>query len=101
MNKIQGKTIISAEKLMKDALAVEKAGAFSIVLEGIPAELAKLITNSVSIPTIGIGAGKNCDGQVLVYHDVIGMNTENSPKFVKHYGNVKKESFTAVSNNNC
>ncbi|VTS05165.1 3-methyl-2-oxobutanoate hydroxymethyltransferase [Tuwongella immobilis] len=73
------------EQLLRDAKAVEQAGAFSIVLECIPAELAKKISDSIAIPTIGIGAGVGCDGQVLVYHDVLGLFGEFRPKFVKRY----------------
>jgi len=84
---VQGKNEKVARRLLKDAQVLEEAGAFSIVLEAIPWQLAKLITESVSIPTIGIGAGVNCDGQVLVYHDLLGLQTELRPKFVKQYGN--------------
>jgi len=85
--KIQGKTRQSAEKLIKDAVAVEKAGAFCIVLECIPAEVAAEITKCLSIPTIGIGAGASCDGQVLVFHDLLGLYEEFLPRFVRRYGN--------------
>jgi 3-methyl-2-oxobutanoate hydroxymethyltransferase len=83
--KIQGKEERQRQKLLADALAVERAGAFSVVLEAIPAELAQEITQSLSIPTIGIGAGINCDGQVLVIHDVLGLSGSFRPKFVKQY----------------
>jgi 3-methyl-2-oxobutanoate hydroxymethyltransferase len=83
--KIQGKTKTTAEQLIEDALAVEAAGAFSVVLEGIPSELAKLITESVSIPTIGIGAGPYCDGQIQVFHDILGMFGAFVPKHTKQY----------------
>jgi 3-methyl-2-oxobutanoate hydroxymethyltransferase len=83
--KVQGKTAAQAERLLRDAKALESAGAYSIVLEGIPVELARVITRSVSIPTIGIGAGVDCDGQVLVIYDLLGMNLEFKPKFVKRY----------------
>jgi len=83
--KIQGKTKTTAEELIEDALAVEAAGAFSVVLEGIPSELAKLITESVSIPTIGIGAGPHCDGQIQVFHDILGMFGTFVPKHTKQY----------------
>lgn len=74
-----------AERIMEDALAVQAAGAFSIVLEGIPSSLAASITAELSIPTIGIGAGPDCDGQVLVIHDILGLCEKYSPKFVKRY----------------
>ncbi|BCZ46693.1 3-methyl-2-oxobutanoate hydroxymethyltransferase [Clostridium gelidum] len=86
--KVQGKNELAAKKLIEDAVLLEKAGAFSIVLEGIPEKVAELITNSVSIPTIGIGAGKNCDGQILVYQDMLGMFDDFIPKFVKQYANI-------------
>lgn len=86
--KIQGKTLATADKIIADALAVEEAGAFAIVLEGIPKDLATLITKLVRIPTIGIGAGNQTDGQVLVYQDMLGMYGELQPKFVKRYGEV-------------
>ncbi|GIM30329.1 3-methyl-2-oxobutanoate hydroxymethyltransferase [Clostridium polyendosporum] len=86
--KVQGKTTDAAKKLIEDAKILEEAGAFSIVLECIPAELAKLITESVTIPTIGIGAGSHCDGQVLVYQDMLSMFSGFKPKFVKEYANL-------------
>lgn len=86
--KVQGKSELAAKKLIDDAILLEDAGAFSIVLEGIPEKVAELITNSVSIPTIGIGAGKNCDGQILVYQDMLGMFNDFVPKFVKQYANI-------------
>ena len=76
------------EILINDALKVQEAGAFAMVLEGIPADIAKKITNTVSIPTIGIGAGVNCDGQVLVMHDMLGLNSGHVAKFVKQYANI-------------
>jgi 3-methyl-2-oxobutanoate hydroxymethyltransferase len=83
--KIQGKSEQQRQKLLADAKAVERAGAFSVVLEGIPAELAAEITKPLTIPTIGIGAGPDCDGQVLVIHDVLGLSGAFRPKFVKQY----------------
>ncbi len=83
--KIQGKDKESAEKLCRDAKSLEKAGCYSIVLEGIPWQLAKRITESVSIPTIGIGAGPHCDGQVLVINDLLGIHENPLPRFVKKY----------------
>ena len=83
--KVQGRTEGAAAKLVEDAKALEAAGAFGVVLECIPSDLAKRITETVSIPTIGIGAGVNCDGQVLVYNDVVGLFDKFKPKFVKQY----------------
>lgn len=83
--KVQGKTVEVARRLIDDARALEQAGAFAIVLESIPARLAALITDTVSIPTIGIGAGAGCDGQVLVTHDLLGLYDKFVPKFVKQY----------------
>lgn len=84
------------EKLLEDAKAVEEAGAFAVVLEKIPAQLAKEITESLSIPTIGIGAGPFCDGQVLVFQDLVGLFTEFKPKFVKRYAQLGDEAVRAV-----
>ncbi len=86
--KVQGKNIDSAKKLIEDALAVEEAGAFAVVLECVPEKLAQKISQLLSIPTIGIGAGAGCDGQVLVINDMLGMFDDFSPKFVKHFANV-------------
>ncbi len=86
--KVQGKDDAAARKLISDAQAVEEAGAFAVVLECIPAALAKLVTEKVSIPTIGIGAGKECDGQILVYQDMLGMFSDFTPKFAKRFANV-------------
>ncbi|SDN92989.1 ketopantoate hydroxymethyltransferase [Desulfonauticus submarinus] len=94
--KVQGKTAKAAKKLIEDAKALEEAGCFSIVLEAIPAPIAKLITENISIPTIGIGAGKDCDGQVLVFHDLVGMFDRFVPKFVKQYLNLNPEIENAV-----
>lgn len=86
--KVQGKSEEAARKMIEDALAVQEAGAFSVVLEGIPAKLAAIITEKLTIPTIGIGAGADCDGQVLVYQDMLGMFSDFVPKFVKQFANV-------------
>ena len=94
--KVQGKTIEAAQKIFQDALAVEKAGAFAIVLEAIPADLAALITKKLTIPTIGIGAGNQTDGQVLVYQDMLGMYGEMQPKFVKRYADLGTEMNSAI-----
>jgi len=95
--KVQGKKQEQAERLIEDAVAVEKAGAFAIVLEGIPRSLASRITESLSIPTIGIGAGLCCDGQVLVIHDILGLCEKYSPKFVKRYADARTLISDAVS----
>ena len=86
--KVQGKTVEAAQKLIDDAKAVEAAGAFAVVLECVPAKLAKLVSEAVSIPTIGIGAGNGCDGQVLVYADMLAMFSDFCPKFVRKFANV-------------
>jgi 3-methyl-2-oxobutanoate hydroxymethyltransferase len=85
---IQGKTLSSAQQVLRDALAVEKAGAFAVVIEGVPSEVASVVTQLLSIPTIGIGAGQGCDGQILVFHDVVGLSTGPAPKFVRRYANL-------------
>jgi len=90
-NLVQGKKAQEAEKLILDAKNLEKAGVFSIVLEGIPWQLSKIITESISVPTIGIGAGPYCDGQILVIHDMLGINTEFKPKFLKYFANIGDE----------
>ena len=87
-HRVQGKTEAAAKKLLEDAKAVEEAGAFSVVIEGVPAALAKIVTERSGIPTIGIGAGKDCDGQILVYQDMLGMYSDVTPKFVKKFANV-------------
>ena len=94
--RVQGKTEAAAPKLLEDALAVEEAGAFALTLECVPAKLAELITSKLSIPTIGIGAGAGCDGQILVYQDMLGTFTDYTPKFVKRFadvGEVMKNAF--------
>jgi 3-methyl-2-oxobutanoate hydroxymethyltransferase len=85
---VQGRDEDTARKLLDDAVALEQAGAYALVLEGVPLELAKAITARLEIPTIGIGAGKHCDGQVLVCYDLFGMNPDFKPKFVKRYANL-------------
>jgi 3-methyl-2-oxobutanoate hydroxymethyltransferase len=87
--KIQGREKNRREEVLRDALAVEEAGAFAVVLEGMPTELAEEITARLSIPTIGIGAGMHCDGQVLVIHDMLGLFDDFTPKFVKRYADAK------------
>ena len=86
--KVQGKDEAAARKLLEDAKALEEAGVFAIVLECVPSALAGLITEAVSVPTIGIGAGAGCDGQILVYQDMLGMFSDFTPKFVRRYGEV-------------
>lgn len=86
--KVQGKDIEAARRILEDAKAVETAGAFSVVVECVPAQIAKMITETLAIPTIGIGAGIECDGQVLVTQDMIGMFDQFVPKFVKQYANI-------------
>jgi 3-methyl-2-oxobutanoate hydroxymethyltransferase len=94
--RVQGKTPSAAEQLLRDARAVEAAGAFSVVLEGIPRELAAEITRSLNIPTIGIGAGPDCDGQVLVLHDMLGLTSHEPPKFARRYANLGETISQAV-----
>lgn len=86
--KVQGKTEEGAQQMIDDALAIQEAGAFAVVLECVPAKLAALISEKLTIPTIGIGAGAGCDGQVLVYQDMLALFNDFKPKFVKHFGNI-------------
>lgn len=86
--KVQGKDEAAAQKLLDDAKAIAEAGVFAIVLECIPSALAKKVTEAVPVPTIGIGAGADCDGQILVYQDMLGMFSDFTPKFVKRYANI-------------
>lgn len=95
--RVQGRNNEQAEKLLADARAVQAAGAFAVVLEGIPSALAATITGELSIPTIGIGAGPSCDGQVLVIHDILGLCEKYAPKFVKRYAELKPIIAQAVS----
>ena len=95
--KVQGKDEAAAQRMLTEAQKLEEAGAFSIVLEAIPAPLAKLITAKIGIPTIGIGAGPDCDGQVLVIHDMIGLFDRFVPKFVKKYANVSEDIVNALN----
>jgi 3-methyl-2-oxobutanoate hydroxymethyltransferase len=92
----QGKDEETADKILQDAIALESAGAFAIVLEHIPDALADKITQSINIPTIGIGAGPHCDGQVLVTADLLGL-TEWQPPFAKPYGNLRADALTAIA----
>lgn len=93
----QGKTASAAARLLEDALYLQEAGCFSLVLEAVPAQLAALISQRLDIPTIGIGAGLGCDGQVLVTHDILGMFDRFTPKFVKRYTDLHKEMQKAIS----
>jgi 3-methyl-2-oxobutanoate hydroxymethyltransferase len=94
--RVQGKSADSAEQLLRDARAVEAAGAFSVVLEAVPRELAAQMTRELRIPTIGIGAGPDCDGQILVVHDLLGLTFEQTPKFARQYANVGEVISQAV-----
>jgi 3-methyl-2-oxobutanoate hydroxymethyltransferase len=94
--RVQGKTTDSAEQLLRDARAVEAAGAFAVVLEAVPRELAAQITRELRIPTIGIGAGPDCDGQILVVHDLLGLTFDQTPKFARKYANVGEVISNAV-----
>lgn len=94
--RVQGKDLDAARTLVEDALALEDAGCFALVLEGIPDVVAQLITESVSIPTIGIGAGIHCDGQVLVFHDVLGLDDRPAPKFVRRYAALKADAVAGL-----
>jgi len=94
--KVQGKTFTQARQIRQDAKELEKAGAFAVVLEGIPCELAAEITGDLRIPTIGIGAGLRCDGQILVINDLLGLNQDFIPKFVKRYADLDSQIQTAV-----
>jgi 3-methyl-2-oxobutanoate hydroxymethyltransferase len=86
--KMQGKTEEAADRILSDALALEQAGAYAIVLEAVPADLASRVTHTVGVPTIGIGAGRGCDGQVLVCTDLLGMSRGHAPKFAKRFGEI-------------
>ncbi|GGF04494.1 ketopantoate hydroxymethyltransferase [Chishuiella changwenlii] len=94
--KVRAKEDAEANKLLEDAKLLEELGCFSVVMEKIPAELAKKVTEAVSIPTIGIGAGNGCDGQVLVIHDMLGLNNEFKPKFVRKYLNLEDQMVQAI-----
>lgn len=94
--KVQGKNLDSAKAVIDDAIALEKAGAFSIVIECVPEAIGKIITEKLSIPTIGIGAGRYTDGQVLVYHDLVGLFDRFTPKFVKKYVNLGEDVVKAL-----
>jgi 3-methyl-2-oxobutanoate hydroxymethyltransferase len=95
--RVQGRETEEAQRIVQDAKSLEAAGAFAIVLETVPSSLAREVTASVSIPTIGIGAGPHCDGQVLVWHDFLGITTARSPKFVKRYASIGDDIKDAAS----
>jgi 3-methyl-2-oxobutanoate hydroxymethyltransferase len=95
--RVQGKQLEPAQELLDDAKALDAAGVFSIVLEGVPDVLAELVTNTVSVPTIGIGAGRACDGQVLVFHDLLGLTDGHVAKFVRQYANLTEVATLAVA----
>jgi 3-methyl-2-oxobutanoate hydroxymethyltransferase len=94
--KVQAKTSAAAQRLLEDALALEAAGCFSIVLEAVPAQVGEVVSQRLSIPTIGIGAGPGCDGQVLVFHDVLGLFDRFTPKFVKRYAELHQPTLEAL-----
>ena len=95
--KVQGKEAGAAEALVADALALAEAGCFSIVLEGVPDAVARMVTEAVPVPTVGIGAGPWCDGQVLVFHDVLGIEDRIAPKFVRRYATLKADAVAALA----
>lgn len=95
--KVQGKTVAQARRLLEDALALEEVGCFSLVLEAVPAPVAEAITNRLTIPTIGIGAGRGCNGQVLVFHDILGLFDKFKPKFVKQYADLRQPILDAIN----
>jgi 3-methyl-2-oxobutanoate hydroxymethyltransferase len=94
--RVQGRTAEAAVELVESAKALAHAGCFAIVLEGVPADVAGLVTGAVDVPTIGIGAGPDCDGQVLVYHDVLGLQSDLQPKFVRRYADLATEVVDAL-----
>ncbi len=95
--RVQAQQLDGVEALVDDARALADAGCFAIVLEAVPAEVARLVTESVAVPTIGIGAGLHCDGQVLVFHDLLGLNDHITPRFVRRYASLKADAVAAVS----
>lgn len=94
--KVQGRDVENARRLLDEAKRIQDAGAFAVVLEGVPAALATQITDHVSIPTIGIGAGSHCDGQVLVFHDLVGLSGDRTPTFVRRYADLRVTAVEAV-----
>ncbi|HEX9969004.1 MAG TPA: 3-methyl-2-oxobutanoate hydroxymethyltransferase [Acidimicrobiales bacterium] len=95
--KVQGKDVDAAQALVADAQALEAAGCFAVVLEGVPDAVARMVTEAVAVPTIGIGAGRWCDGQVLVFHDLLGIEDRVLPKFVRRYAGLKADAVAAVA----
>ena len=95
--KVQGRSTEAALTLVEDAKALVEAGVFAIVLEGVPDTVARMVTEAVPVPTIGIGAGPHCDGQVLVFHDVLGLEDRITPKFVRRYATLKADGIAALS----
>lgn len=95
--KVQGKELDAARAIVDDAVALAEVGCFAIVLECVPDAVARLVTDSVPVPTIGIGAGRHCDGQVLVYHDLLGLEDRMKPKFVRRYASLKADATAAVA----
>ncbi|MGQ0802975.1 MAG: 3-methyl-2-oxobutanoate hydroxymethyltransferase [Actinomycetota bacterium] len=95
--KVQGKQLDAAQAIVDDAAALAEAGCFAIVLECVPDAVARLVTDAVPVPTIGIGAGRHCDGQVLVYHDLLGLEDRLTPKFVRRYASLKADATSAVA----
>lgn len=96
--KVQGKTDTAAHQLIKDAVALEDAGCFAVVVEGVPRTVGTSVTKALAVPTIGIGAGPDCDGQVLVYHDLLGLQDSHVPKFVRQYANLMFTSVAGLNN---
>ncbi|HXV74872.1 MAG TPA: 3-methyl-2-oxobutanoate hydroxymethyltransferase [Candidatus Polarisedimenticolaceae bacterium] len=94
--KVQGRSEAAVERLVEDAQRIEQAGVFGLVLEGVPSAVAARITGTVAVPTIGIGAGDHCDGQVLVFHDLLGMSPEPGPKFVRRYAEIHDAQVDAI-----
>lgn len=95
--RVQGKATEAAQEMIRDAVALAEAGVFAIVLEGVPTLVGEIITKEVSVPTIGIGAGPRCDGQVLVFHDVLGLHDGHLPKFVRQYANLQEKAVDALA----
>jgi 3-methyl-2-oxobutanoate hydroxymethyltransferase len=95
--RVQGQQSGAAAALVEEAAALAEAGCFAIVLECVPREVARLVTDAVPVPTIGIGAGPDCDGQVLVLHDILGLEDRIAPKFVRRYGSLKAQGVAAVA----
>jgi 3-methyl-2-oxobutanoate hydroxymethyltransferase len=95
--RVQGKQLDSARAIVDDAIALAEAGCFALVLECVPDGVARMVTDAIDIPTIGIGAGRHCDGQVLVFHDLLGLEDRKLPKFVRQYADLREISTAAVS----